>query len=217
MSDRPAGSVRLRAAACACAALLALGCRTGSFENENDDLRRRNMELAEQVAELQDRIELRENEIDALEQQLHDGTKPMEGVASPRLVAVRLGRYSGPLDTDGDGVDDQVRVYVQTLDQQSRFMPVAGRASLQIAHVQPEQEPKLIAERVYESADLDAAYRTGLTGTHYTLETPLPQPLPAGVGQITVTVFVTSADTGATLSDTQTFNMGTGAGEREQP
>ncbi len=179
------------------------GARIGGTREGDEvlrELRQENRELAEQVARLERDIALRVAEIDALEQQLSQGAalEPGERGKLPRFVAVRLDRYSGFLDTDGDGVDDTLRLYVHTLDQEGRFMPIAARAAVQVVSLEPGAAPRVLLERTFEPGEFEASYRSGFMGTHYTLEMALPGDVFAGVESATVTLAVTDLATGVT-------------------
>jgi hypothetical protein len=172
---------------------------------ESDRLRKENLDLSRQVDELKTKTDLQQAQINTLQQRLETKSK-VEGVAPadvPAAVTLRFDRYSGFYDTDGDGQPDTLRVYLETLDQRGRFVPVAGRAVLQAVVITPDQPPAVLAQRDFEPAQFDQAYRTGFTGTHYTLEAKLAAPLPSGVNEATVKVTVTDAATGAVLSQQQ--------------
>ena len=75
-------------------------------------------------------------------------------------------------------------------------MSVFGSAILQVVAIHPSQEPSILTEQVYTPREFHEAYRNGMTGTHYTLETVLPPDLSEGIGQVTVKVVFTEAATG---------------------
>lgn len=198
------------------------GCQIGgqrSFSNANDRLREENLQLNKQVKQLEEDLTLRRAEVDTLKQHLSAaGTvggppKNLEnepgypGVDAPRVTRVEFSGYSGAVDTDADGVDDLVRVYVRTLDQKGRMIPVLGHAVIQVVAIEPGQPPTEFANRAYTSKDLDQAYRRGLTGTHYTLETALPTPLPRPVDEATVKLTFTETSTGVVLTHQQGISL----------
>ena len=195
--DRAAGALLFLLAA----ALTACGPR--NFANDKDMLRRANADLRDRVHDLEASIALRVSEIDELHRRLGPTPTHIDGAEPPRLARLVFGRYRAAVDTDGDGDDDLARIYVRPLDQHRRFLPVAGRAVVQATRLVPDGPPGTLAERTYAPAELDAAYRSGLTGTHYTLELPLTQPLPPGLQQITVAVYLYDADTGTMKSHQQ--------------
>jgi hypothetical protein len=203
-AEHPRRSNRWRASVAVCACVMALtltACsgsgRAGGFANENDELRRDRMELQEQVDQLETDLALRVAEIDKLKQQI--GTQgTVEGADVPHVVALKFGRYTGGIDTSGDDVDDLIRIYLQTLDQHGRAIPVAGKATVQLVSIPEEGDPTVVTSRVFAPGELDAAYRQGLTGTHYTLEVALPDSTPNEA--LTVKVTLTDSASGATLT-----------------
>lgn len=167
-----------------------------NFENENDALRSERLELQRKIADLEDQLDLRESELRALRDRHDQGAAaaPVEGATPPTIAAVRLDRYTGAVDTDRDGSDDLVRVYAQMVDARGRQLPVAGRATVQVVAIREGQPPRVVAERTYAPGEFDASYRSGFTGTHYTLELPLPSPLPDDLlGAATVQLTFTDA------------------------
>lgn len=185
--------------------IVSLGCAKtarigGSMPADEviDELRQENDQLHEQVQTLQDQIALRLAEIEQLQ---HDGgSPPTPDAAAPRLAVVRFDRYSGAVDSDGDGRDDLIRLYVRTLDQDDRFLPVAGKAALRAVVMTPNEPPAELAARVYESAAFKAAYRSSFMGSHYTLELPVPADADASISNAAVQLTFTDAATGVTLS-----------------
>src|SRR5690606_12922015 len=121
-----------RAGALAVAALLLVGCAHGGFENENDRLRAVNLRLQRELDRVQQQLDLRTDELAAVRQQLETEPMPVEGARPPQLSRIELDRYSGAVDVDGDGRDDVVRAYVRPLDGQGRFLPVSGKAVVQL-------------------------------------------------------------------------------------
>jgi hypothetical protein len=185
-------------------ASVALGCQAGgaTFLTEDDDIRRENLEMRRQAERSAEQIKLLTNQIKSLEQRVENRPR-IAGVAAtevPRVTEVRFDRYSGLIDTNNDGVDDAVRIYLLTLDQQGRFMPAIGRVAVQVVAVQAEESVLVIAQQTIEPDPFDQAYRSGITGSHYTLEFPLTASAPDGVKQVTVTLDFTDADTGAVLN-----------------
>lgn len=174
-----------------------------NFLNENDQLRRQNLEMADKMRDLEQQINQRINEIEALEKRLHAQATTIEDADVPRLEKLRFGRYSAALDNNGDGLDDMVRVYLHTLDRQDRFMPISGEAGIRIVTLADDKEPAMIAERAYDLSQLDKAYRTSIMGTHYVLEVTLPSPIPDGVDRAVVDVRIRDASSGVTHRHTQ--------------
>jgi outer membrane murein-binding lipoprotein Lpp len=195
------------------AVLVLAGCAptrmgaTKSMDQSLNDLRAQNQELHEKVAELQRNIDLRLAEIDTLQQRVNATQPTVPGVKPqdlPRAVKVEFGRYTGTLDTDQNGGDDLIRAYVHTLDQHDRFIPITGQATLQAVVISPGAAPALLVEKTWPVRDLQNAYVSGIFGTHYTLEMPLPRDLPAGIPAdltiVTLKLTILDAASGAKMT-----------------
>lgn len=147
------------------------GCRS-SFLSENDRLRRQNMALQDELGQLRTRVRTLEARCQPPASQ-PAATLPA-GVDWPECAAIVIGRLSGGMDENGDGRDDTLRLYMQTLDSRRRFVPVVGTVAVTIAAIADGRPAATVETRHWTIRQLDEAYRAGLTGTHYTLICPLP-------------------------------------------
>lgn len=186
--------------------VLASGCssaRVGGDESPDDvlhDLRRDRAALAQRLDQLEQDIARRLEQIDQLEREQAAG--PVDGVNPvdlPRFVELKVGRFSGPLDTNDDGRDDVVRLYLETLDQHGRFLPVAGRGTAQVVILSVDQPPTVAGEMTVEPKTFDASYRSGLMGTHYRIDIPVEAPGERGLHTAAVKMAVMDAATGAVV------------------
>ncbi len=166
------------------------GCgRNVDMDELVDDLRRERLTLEDRVKEL-------EAFNAGLTKQLADerkrkvGVKLPDGVVEARFVKVRIGAYSGGVDTDRDGELDAVRLYVETLDAKGRFVQVVGRAKVSVVVVRPGEEAVTVGKGEFDAVGFDATYRAGLAGTHYTLVVKVGGDVPKGVEEVTVRVGV---------------------------
>ncbi|MEM9348029.1 MAG: hypothetical protein AAGB26_15585 [Planctomycetota bacterium] len=164
-----------------------------SFANENDKLRAERLSLQQQIDELQGKLALREGELRATRERLEDPLPPIEGIEPPRLAGIVLGMYSGPIDLDGDAVYDALRVYVRPVDQHSRQMTAKGTARVRLIATPAGSEPTTLLDKTYSPGVFHDAYRSGVTGTHYTLKADLPADVPT---EATLHVSLTDAATG---------------------
>lgn len=185
------------------------GCTVGprNFENTNDRLRREVMQLEERVEALNKQLELRLGEIRHLRARLD----LPDDVDTPTLADVELGRYTGAVDEDDDGRDDALVAYVRTLDQEGRFLPVAAEATLAAAVINVngdngDPDVRVLERRRFDSRAFEDAFRTGLTGTHYTLRLPLPDDgeMPE---EVTLRVEVSPVTTEATYADQKALRL----------
>jgi hypothetical protein len=181
-----------------------------SVRQHNDDLRRANLELEREVEATRERLTGLEQAL-AAHRRAADGRTPedprLDGAVTPVLAGLNFARYTGPVDTDGDGSDDAVRLYVRPVDQFGRMLVVGGIVNVQVLRVESEQPPRVVAERTFSPGELDGAYRTGLTGDHYTLEVALPG---AGLGEaeaVTVLATLTEAGTGQRVERQERFGL----------
>ena len=189
--SRPARSLGI--ALLAMVVIVALpGCRAGpkDFDNENDDLRRRVVDLESEVNRL--RAERNEFESQLIElarvHQAGSGDLAADVIAAlPRCAGIRIGRYSGLADRDHIPGPDTVDIYVTPYDGRQRFVQVVGRLTAEVALLPPlglseqQGEPQVIARHVLSPAELRDAYRSSPAGTHYSLRLPIdPAARPEG-------------------------------------
>ena len=159
-------------------ALLLTGCASPrELSRQNDALRRQNLQLNQQLELMQASLALRESELEAMQQQVNG--EPLADIDPPRIAGIVVGRYSGGIDLTADGRPDELRLYLRPVDQQGRFMSAAGSARVRLIHTPPDADPVTLVDAAYDPPAFDASYRTGFTGTHYTLTAKLPDDLPA--------------------------------------
>lgn len=206
-----------RALAVGCGALLLFfllpACRS-NYLNENDRLRARVMELETQAADLKARTEAAEKRLEVEVQKQSAGQAELpEGVAPPHTSRIEIIKPSRGADTDGDGQDDAVRIYLATYDQRNRFLQTLATATATIAAVPAGKEAVTVATKEIDAKEFDTAYRAG-GDAHYTLEIPITNPIPQGVDQLTVTLKLTDLLTGATHETQKIVNFATGGGDK---
>lgn len=160
----------------------------------NDELRRDNQELRQQIEATQEQLALLESELRVYRSDTN-AARAMPGVVPPVFAGVQFARYSGPIDTDADGADDEVRLYVKPTDQRGRTLIVPGRARVQLLDLTGES-PEVLVEQVWEPADWDAAHRSGFTGDHYSLILPLAAEWVSDRDTLNVVVEITEATRG---------------------
>jgi hypothetical protein len=172
-----------------------------------NELRDEKDDLAREVARLEADLDRKLAQIGQLESQLAQGKVSVEGVKAgdiPRVVKIELTSYSMPVDTDDDGKDDTLRLLARPSDQSGRAMPVAGIATIALVAKPAEGDAITLVEKRFNAKELEAAYRSGFTGTHYRLEADIPaqareKALAEGTALL-ATVVVTDAATGAKLT-----------------
>ena len=100
------------------------------------------------------------------------------------------------MDTDDDGADDRVVMYIQPNDQLGRMRVTAGRLNVQAVSLRANTPPRVVADRTYEPPAFDGCWRSGLTGDHYAVELDLPADLAEDVTAVTVQLTLTESGTG---------------------
>lgn len=181
------------------ATLASQGCRATLVPPDGDDPAR------VQVQSLQRRVEALEGrnaelgaQLAALRAQI--GSQVPEDVlaATPRLVGVVLGGTSSVTPASGDPpAGAAAHVVVETRDGVGRFVQVAARVEVAVTLAPAMGDPRVLGRRSLTPAELRDSYRTGLMGTHYTIDVPLE--LPAGLAPgtpLAVTLELTDGWTG---------------------
>ncbi len=194
-------------------ALLLFGCgpSRGSFLNENDKLRRENLELEKEVETLKQQNESLRLSNRELAAKLGKALKLPDNVRLDQLPSptrITVGRYSGALDNDRDGKLDLIRLYITVYDQNERFVPLAATVRAQAVVITPGSDPQVISQIDYSAEDFESAYRSGgLTGPHYTIELPL-QNLPDKADSATVKVTIDPLSSELPLTTEKVIKLG---------
>jgi hypothetical protein len=171
------------AAAFAAVAALALlgGCRATLVPPDGSDPARVQVQqLERKVAALESRNAELETQVATLRGAGQGvGAAPADDIvlATPRLASVGLGGTGGVTAAQGDA-PAAAHLVLETRDGLGRFLQVAARVRVAVTLAPVTGEPRVLGRREWSPAELRAAYRSGLMGTHYTLDVPLD--LPAG-------------------------------------
>jgi len=179
---------------------LLVACSAGprNYENDNDRLRRENLELTDQSAALQKRIEGLETSLAAAERGHQPAALP-KGLHRPLCTRIEIDRFSTFLDQDKDGAIDHLRLYLKTFDQQGRFIPTVGSLKVSVVAAPPGKPAATLATANFDAATFDAAYHSGFGGTHYTLMVPMDKAPPEGLTALTISVELRDLVAGRTL------------------
>lgn len=213
------------AATCSAIAVAAVltpaGCTPQRVKPAGDpSLADQNVALEDQVAQLRQTLSAREEELAARDAAQRQGDPPVEGEGGGpalELAEVRLHRWSGLVDSDEDGRYDTLRLDLLPEDRDGRFLPIRATAQIRVAPVLRSLDEPSEGSLIKPAIDLDgqawhAAYRTGLTGTFYRVEAPLPATGEAqDVTSWAVYVRVVESDTGAVFAVDRLYeNKGAG-------
>lgn len=202
---RPANPDAARAAiAAALACALLAGCGPRNFENENDRLRRKALDLQKQ-------LETARGEAAELAAKLAESERARSGAidaeaaaALPRAVRLDLESLSGPLDKDGVPGPEAADVYLQPKDARGRFVPVAGRLVVEVFDVPPASEnaePRRLGRIELSPGELRDAYRSSLLTLNYSVRVPFDRPNRPVSGDILIRAELRDGITGLTHAD----------------
>jgi hypothetical protein len=158
-------------------------CGPRNFENENDRLRARVMELERESEALRARASELESELTAAAAQ--PGSLPPEvRAAVPHLAGIAIDRLSHLRDTDADGRPDTLALYINAIDGRARPIQVTGTLRAHAAVLPGRHEAITLARAAFEPIAVREAYRASLMGFYYAFEVPLTPPdEPASAGQ----------------------------------
>lgn len=170
-------------------------CHVGprNYENENDRLRAEVLDLTTQIRDLRAQVEALDNALTAAEQR-RDPTLPA-GVHRPQLAALVVARASCIILEQNQPT---ARLYLRTLDARQRFTQTLAEAQLTITATRPGAQAVTLATHTFDATQFDAAYRSSVAGTHYTLLCGLKR-LPESVETVTASLAVRDLETGLTL------------------
>lgn len=172
------------------------GCGPRNFINENDKLRAENLELKSSIEELESQLKNREGELDAARQQLAGPESKIEGAELPVFSSLWFDRFTGFTDTDRDGEHDTLRVFLRPFDQDGRFLPMAGKATVSLVRINPDSDPQIVARQSFDAKTFKASYRESFMSSHFTLELPVDSGKLQSKETLIIQVVATEATTG---------------------
>ncbi len=172
-SQRP---VHTGALFCFCTLFILTACAgPRNYLNDNDRLRAEVMTLTEQRDALQTEVAALDKALEA-EQRKHHANLPA-GARIPVVARIELGKHSSLVRVEDTNI---ARLYLRTLDTKGRFTQIVGRAKVTIIATVSGEDGITLGTASIDETSLDAAYRSGLTGTHYTLTCPISDmPIPS--------------------------------------
>ena len=185
------------------AVVLAAGCAgRGISPEQADQMRRQIQSLEEENRQLlAQRDELRlQLESHAWQDQSSVTELSPEAIeAIPQVVSLRVGRLSHLEDRSGDGRPDLARVYVQPQDGRGRFVQLVGEMTIRLTLLDASEPVRELGSLRLGPAELRERYRSGVLGTHYSVECDLQWPQQPTNNQCTVIAQFIDARTGRRL------------------
>ncbi len=148
------------------------GCDGGRKSTANDALRRQVLELEQENEQLRRRQAELTTELYQASQRL-ESLPPEVRENTPRVAEITISRLSHARDEDDDGVPDLIRLYINPVDGYGRFVQMVGTVSIHAVSLPSDGDAITINRLTLTPTELRAAYRSGVTGTHYTIDLPL--------------------------------------------
>jgi hypothetical protein len=169
--------------------LAAPGCRVGgerSTSAENDRLRREVITLQERIRHLEGRERELSIQLAKSSASLAAASSADLQDATPIVTTIEIDSLSGFTPADPSLPASKVVWYISPLDGRGRFVQAVGPLSVEAllidSTVGADSSGAIIASATLSPRELRDAYRSGLMGTHYTVELPLAKPIPRPAG-----------------------------------
>jgi len=160
---------------CVLAASAVTGCRSPQFATEGDVLRERVLELETQVQRLQQRNAELRGELRQARTMVELPEFLPEDIREfiPHVASISLGRLSHARDRTDDGHADVLVLYIHPVDGRGRITQMVGHLMVNAVVIPASGEAIPIGELQLSPGELRDAYRSSVTGTHYTVELPV--------------------------------------------
>lgn len=173
--------IRLMTPTFALAMISLSGCGSSLTSDEADALRRKvldlekmNLQMSLRTTELEAELKRQSAEFGELSLEIRENT--------PRVARLTIGRLSHARDDDDDGRSETLLIYVDPEDGFGRFVQLVGTLTVHAAILPADRDAITIGRFTLKPGPLRAAYRSGFSGTHYTIELPI-QLSPENSGQ----------------------------------
>lgn len=173
--------IRLMTPTFALAMISLSGCGSSLTSDEADALRRKvldlekmNLQMSLRTTELEAELKRQSAGFDSLPVEIRENT--------PRVARLTIGRLSHARDDDDDGRSETLLIYVDPEDGFGRFVQLVGTLTVHAAILPADRDAITIGRFTLKPGPLRAAYRSGFSGMHYTIELPI-QLSPENSGQ----------------------------------
>ena len=161
------------------------GCvNSQDIATANDRLREKVVDLEKQIsqhkgqiAHLQARVKEAETTASASEE-LRENT--------PHVAAIEIDSLSHLRDIDGDDKADELVVYIKAADGWGRTIQLVGQLSVHAVAMPVGKDAITLGRVSLGPAEVRRAYRSSITGTHYTVNVALVMPEGMIIEEITV-------------------------------
>jgi hypothetical protein len=182
------------------------GCRVGNYANENDTLRAKVVDLESQI----DQLKRRNAELEAQARSIVTAPITMSEdvrLNMPQAAELSIDKLSFVRDSNKDGIPDMLTLYLKPVDGLGRFVQIVGTIDVTVAVIPLKGEPATIGKASLGPAEVREAYRSGFTGTHYTIDVPIVLPTSNGVESCVVKIEFHDGLTGRTMTADRTIAL----------
>jgi outer membrane murein-binding lipoprotein Lpp len=166
---RYSSSALARLVTFAAALTVLAGCGVGSARKHPLEARVRELEM--EKAQLAGQLEQSEVQIEQLKAQIKAlSALPKDKDQNPyALSGIKITRYTGFYDKDGDGRREKLLVYIQPIDRDGNVFKAAGIVSVQLWDLSRPSGQALLGQWQIEPAELHKLWFDALMSTSYRL------------------------------------------------
>lgn len=147
-----------------------IGCGPSEVEILRTEVRG----LENQIADLEkDKTELEEGLVqrdEQIETLLGLGDKRLEQLYY--VQSIRLGKYSGGYDSDGEPGDEGVKIYLSCVDQEGTTIKAAGSLTIELFDLGAEAGDIPLGEYTFTVEELGQWWSSGFMSYNYSVECP---------------------------------------------
>jgi len=172
-----------------------LRAENARLKNENDQLARRGQELESELARTSS----------------PPSTLPEQIRANiPHVAEIKIGGLSHVSSGDGSGPSQTLTLYLHPADGLGRFVQIVGSVSVNAVIVPPDSDPIAIGRATFGPSQVRDAYRSTITGVHYSFDVPIQMPEGSQARKLDhaiVRVTLTDGLTGKDFSAERSINL----------
>lgn len=175
------------------ACIVAVGCNS-----KQPDLAKRLRKADAKNAVLARRLNEANQRVNALDKQV----QVLQGFPAERMThfvtpaQAKLGRFTGPFDSNNDGLDDGIKVYLKLRDRHGDTIKAGGQVDIELWDLAAPQNQRLLGSWQFALANLSEHWLAGLMADHYRFELTWPGGQPPKNRYITIKLRFADAITG---------------------
>ena len=186
------------------AAVLLAGC--GGRQNQVlwdniDALKKENTDLTMQVESLRKK----NDQLSEQTQRLSGLDKTVRLSAMDTLDTIRIGKRSGLSDTDKDGVNETLMVYLEPLDTAQDYVKAIGTVTVELWNLNTDPAKAKLGEWTLQPADMHKLWGRNIFAGYYRLSLPAANILTGQEKELTVKVTFTDVLSGKVRRDQKTI------------